>query len=107
MKHLHGPSVPARKSMRTPLGAQPIAEDAAASSPRTSEGPVPSWASEAEPSDPSPTAHISQEPLGSPPSRRGWRGNRTVNVVPCSTDDVTAIALKPHLGIVHPLPTQR
>jgi hypothetical protein len=73
MIHSHRPSVAARRSMRTPAGAQPIAEDAAASSPRTSEGPVPEWAPEASPSDTSPTAHLPQELLGSPPSRRSFR----------------------------------
>jgi hypothetical protein len=62
--------------MRAPNGAQLIAEDAAASSPRTSEGPVPEWAPEAEPSDAFPTAHLPQELLGSPPSRRSFRSLR-------------------------------
>jgi hypothetical protein len=76
MQHSHRSSVTTTPSMRALLGAQPDAEDAAASSPRTSEGPVPSWAPEAEPSDSSPiapTAHIPQEPPGSPPSRRSFR----------------------------------
>jgi hypothetical protein len=70
MKHSHKPSLTASRSVRTPTGAPPIAEDAAASSPRTSEGPAPPWAPEAAPSDPLPTAHTSQEPPGSPPSPR-------------------------------------
>jgi hypothetical protein len=71
MKHSHKPSLTASRSVRTPTGAQQNAEDAAASSPRTSEGPVPAWAPEAAaPSDPLPAAHTSQEPPGSPPSPR-------------------------------------
>jgi hypothetical protein len=76
MVRSHTLSSRATRSRRAPIGAQPIAEDAAASSPRTSEGPVPPWAPEASPSDSSPiapTAHISQEPEGSPPSRRSFR----------------------------------
>jgi hypothetical protein len=70
MKHSHRPSSTASRSVRAPTGAQPSAEDAAASSHRTSEGPVPEWAPEAAPSDFLPAAHISQEPEGSPPSPR-------------------------------------
>jgi hypothetical protein len=73
MKPSHRPSVAARRSVRAPTGAQQKAEEAAASSPRTSEGPVPEWAPEAEPSGSSPTAHPPQEPQGSSPSRRSSR----------------------------------
>jgi hypothetical protein len=69
MSHSHRPSLAATTSMRAPFGAQPDAQDAPASRPRTSEGPVPEWAPEAQPSDSSPTAHISQELQGFPPSR--------------------------------------
>jgi hypothetical protein len=70
MKHSHKPSLTASRSVRAPTDAQQNAEDAAASSPRTSEGPAPACAPEAEPSDTPPTAHTSQEPPGSPPSPR-------------------------------------
>jgi hypothetical protein len=76
MERSHMPSSRARGSMRAPLGAQPDTQmpaDDAAALPRTSEGPVPPWAPEALPSGPSPTAHIPQEPQGSPPSPRSFR----------------------------------
>src|SRR3954471_6927954 len=68
MKHSHGSSLTASRSMRVPFGALADAQDAAAFCPRTSEGPVTSWVPEALPLGSSPTAHIPQEPLGSPPS---------------------------------------
>jgi hypothetical protein len=73
MQHSHTPAPRANRTVRAPTGPQQNAEDAAASSPRTSEGPAPDWAPEAEPSDASPTAHIPQEPQGSPPSPRSFR----------------------------------
>lgn len=73
MRHSHRSSLTTIPSARAPLGAQPDPEGAAATSPRTSEGPVPPWAPEAQPSDIAPTAHLSQEPQGSPPSRRSFR----------------------------------
>lgn len=72
MKHSHGSSLTASRSMRVPFGAQLDAQDAAAFCPRTSEGPVTPWAPEALPLGSSPTAHIPQELLGSPPSRRSF-----------------------------------
>jgi len=60
MAHSHKPSPRASTSKRAPIDALP----------RTSEGPADAWASEALPSDPSPTAHIPQEPEGFPPSPR-------------------------------------
>jgi len=78
MKRSHKPSLRATGSKRAPLGAQPDTQEAAATEPatpaaRTSEGPVPQWAPEASPLDPSPAAHTSQELLGSPPSPRSRR----------------------------------
>jgi hypothetical protein len=72
MRHSHRLASRATRSVRAPTGAQQNAEDTAVSSPRTSEGPVPEWAPEAQPSDISPTAHNPQELLGSPPSRRSF-----------------------------------
>jgi hypothetical protein len=76
MARSHTLSSRATRRMRAHLDAQPDTQDAAAeaaaSAPRTSEGPAPSWAPEAPPSDPSPTAHTPREPPGSSPSHRSF-----------------------------------
>ena len=70
MKPSHRLALRASRSVRAPTGVQQNEEAAAATSGRTSEGPVPEWAPEAQPSAAFPTAHTPQEPEGSPPSRR-------------------------------------
>jgi len=91
MSHSHKPSSRANTSKRAPLDALP----------RTSEGPAPSWAPEASPSDPSPPAHPPQEPEGFPPSRRSilpvhWadptEARAWLTAARATVDDLTALA---------------
>jgi hypothetical protein len=89
MNHSHRLALRATRSMRAPIGVHAETEGAAASSPRTSEGPVPSWAPEAAPSAFSPTAHDPQEPQGSPPSRRSFRPVRWADAVETPASEVS------------------
>ena len=72
MAHSHKPAPRANTSPRPPVSPEVSAADAADLSSRTSEGPAPTWATEAQSSAAFPPAHPPSEPPGSPPSPRSF-----------------------------------